>query len=127
MDARLRADGVHYYDLTTMLSDETVEVVLAVCESNPIGCGLARLEKTKPRLRHREEAYLGLMFVDPIFRGRGVNQQILGHLMQWCRGQGVLELVLDVYTDNQPAVRAYEKAGFSSSLIEMRMRLPDKP
>jgi GNAT superfamily N-acetyltransferase len=102
-------------------------MVLAVSDSRAIGCGFARLDTAKPYLRHREEAYLGLMFVDPFCRGRGVNQQILDHLVQWCRRKGVLELRLDVYSGNQSARRAYEKAGFSASMVEMRMRLPDDP
>lgn len=125
MDPRLRDEDVRYYDLEAMLSDDSVEVVLAISGSTPIGCGLARLDKTKDRLRHREEAYLGLMFVEPSFRGRGINQQILAHLMQWCRAKGVSELVLDVYANNAPALSAYEKAGFSNCLVEMRMTLPN--
>ena len=123
-DARLRAEGVRYYDLPSMLVDESVEVALAVNDSNPIGCGFARLEKAKSFLRHLDEAYLGLMFVDPAFRGRGINQQILDHLIHWCRGNGVLELRLEVYDGNRGARNAYEKAGFSPNLVEMRMTLP---
>ena len=127
MDARLSKGMVRYYDLAGMLVDDSVEMLLAVDDSTPIGCGFARLEKAKAHLRHRHEAYLGLMYVDPDFRGRGVNRQLLDHLIQWCRLKGVLELRLDVYAGNQPALRAYEKAGFSGSLVEMRMTLPDKP
>lgn len=127
LEARLSAGRVRYYDLAGMLVDDSVKVLLAVNESTPIGCGFARLEKAKPHLRHSHEAYLGLMYIVPHFRGQGVNQQLLDHLIQWCRLKGVLELRLDVYGGNQPALRAYEKAGFSSGLVEMRMTLPDEP
>jgi ribosomal protein S18 acetylase RimI-like enzyme len=41
--------------------------------------------------------------------------------MEYCNG--VTEFRLQVYSDNLPAVIAYEKIGFSKLLIEMRMEL----
>ena len=37
--------------------------------------------------------------------------------------QNVTELRLDVYINNIAAIKAYEKAGFTSHMIEMRMSL----
>jgi ribosomal protein S18 acetylase RimI-like enzyme len=37
----------------------------------------------------------------------------------------VTELRLEVYAGNAAAIRAYEKAGFSQLIAEMRMSLPD--
>ena len=34
--------------------------------------------------------------------------------------------MLDVYAENQAAIRAYEKAGFKSNLIEMSISLGEK-
>ncbi len=125
-DPTLRAGIIHYYDLARLLADEGVKLVIAESGSEPVGCGFARIEAAKDYLTHREHAYLGLMYVDPRFRGQGINQRILEHLQRWCRFKGVTELRLDVYAGNSSAIRAYEKAGFSSHLLKMRMALPDE-
>jgi ribosomal protein S18 acetylase RimI-like enzyme len=41
--------------------------------------------------------------------------------MQWARTMGVSDFYLDVYAQNQSAVKAYEKFGFKANLIEMKM------
>jgi ribosomal protein S18 acetylase RimI-like enzyme len=43
-----------------------------------------------------------------------------------CFTKSVTELRLEVYSDNFAAVGAYERAGFSKHIIEMRLRLSDK-
>jgi GNAT superfamily N-acetyltransferase len=66
------------------------------------------------------------MYVDPPFRGRGVNAEIIRSLKRWCRSRNVSETRLDVYEGNTTAIKAYEKAGFSKLSIEMRMPLRDE-
>ena len=122
-DPLLRESGVRYYDIVAMLRDPAVHLLLAEAEGSPIGCGFARIDTAKPWLRHTREAYLGLMFVEPEWRGRGVNARLLAALSAWCRAQGVSELRLDVYADNAAALSAYRKAGFRPSMLEMRATL----
>ncbi|MEQ8712637.1 MAG: GNAT family N-acetyltransferase, partial [Cyclobacteriaceae bacterium] len=59
----------------------------------------------------------------PAHRGKGVVSLIISSLTDWARTQGISEIRLDVYSDNDPAIRAYEKAGFSKLLTEMRVDL----
>jgi GNAT superfamily N-acetyltransferase len=121
---RTLADGpIRYYDLEHMVGSDNVEMLVASCNGALVGCGFARIEAAKPYLRHRREGYLGLMYVAPDHRGRGVNQKIVQALKSWCRERGVTELRLDVYDGNVAAIRAYEKEGFSRHLIEMRMSI----
>ena len=61
------------------------------------------------------------MYVEPAWRGKGVNQVIIDALKSWARSRNLTELRLDVYTTNDAAIRAYEKAGFTPYLINMRM------
>ena len=63
------------------------------------------------------------MFVDPNYRGQGVNKLILDALKDWSKKQQVFHFSLEVYAGNQGAIRAYEKAGFKSNLIEMTASL----
>ncbi len=122
-DCTLEAGEIQYYDLESMLVAEHVRFIVAEHGSDLVGCGFARIDPTKPYLTHARQAYLGLMYVDPNYRGRSINRGIVELLKQWCRENGVMELRLEVYDGNAIAIAAYEKAGFSKHIIEMRVRL----
>ena len=122
-DPTLAPTNVSYYDLAGMLDAPLVELLVAEIDHAVIGSGYARLEESKVYLKHRRHAYLGFMYVVPDRRGTGVNQQLIAALARWAEAQHVYELRLDVYHDNQAAVRAYEKAGFRRHLTEMRRGL----
>jgi ribosomal protein S18 acetylase RimI-like enzyme len=109
-----------------MIQAPHIEVVIAEVDSEIIGSGYARIEDSKVYLKHSKHAYLGFMYVKPEHRGKGVNKKVIAALQDWAIGRGITEFRLDVYSDNLPAVKAYEKIGFSKHLIEMRMGLPVK-
>ena len=66
---------------------------------------------------------MGMMYVLPEFRGQGINKKIIDGLIAWGKTQGVTEFRLEVYTENEGAIRAYQKAGFSKHMVEMRTGL----
>jgi GNAT superfamily N-acetyltransferase len=121
-DKTLKDDTV-YYDLVAMIEAEHIEVLVAEFQDQLIGCGYARIEKAKPYLKHDHYAYLAYMYVIPEHRRRGVNKLIIDGLKEWSRNQGMSELRLNVYIDNQHAIDAYEKSGFKKHVLEMRMEL----
>ncbi|KIA85421.1 GNAT family N-acetyltransferase [Flavobacterium sp. AED] len=122
-DPTLKEGKIHYYDIEKMISASHIEVLVAESDSEIIGSGYARLEDAKPYLNHETYAYLGFMYTDPNHRGKGVNSRIIEALKDWCRSKDIFELRLDVYNDNTPAIKAYEKVGFKKHLINMRMGL----
>jgi RimJ/RimL family protein N-acetyltransferase len=122
-DPTLAPTDVNYYDLAGMIDAPQVELLVAEIDGEIIGSGYARLEESKVYLKHRRHAYLGFMYVVPSQRGQGVNQQIIAALTRWAVAQNVHEQRLDVYHDNQAAIRAYEKVGFRRHLTEMRRGL----
>lgn len=124
---RTLKDGViHYYDIAAMIDDPAIAVVVAVCDNQLIGSGFARIDKAKSYLKHAHHAWLGFMYVVPEYRGRGVNKLIVDALTQWAVEQGITEFRLDVYSDNEAAIRAYEKSGFTRHLTEMRMNVKEQ-
>lgn len=122
-DPTLKPDPISYYDIRYMITAPEVEIVVAEQDGILIGSGYARIETAKHYLKHPRHAYLGFMYVVPEHRGKGVNQLIIDALKQWALTQNITELRLDVYSGNHPAIAAYEKAGFSKHLIEMRLGL----
>jgi GNAT superfamily N-acetyltransferase len=122
-DSTLKEGTFHYYDIAAMIAASHVEVLVAVYNDQVIGSGYARIQDAKPYLLFPQYAYLGFMYVDPAHRGKGVNKLIVEGLKAWASSQGIVEIRLDVYDDNEAAVKAYEKAGFRKLLVEMRLPL----
>lgn len=122
-DSTLKEGEIHYYDLAKMITAPDVEVIVAELNGEVIGSGYARITESKDYLKHTRHCYLGFMYVKPEHRGKGVNSIVLEALKQWSISQNIYELRLEVYHANQPAIKAYEKAGFAPNLVEMRMEV----
>ena len=125
-DPTVKSDPVNYYDLKAMLTASQVEVAIAEVDNKIIASGYARIDKSKHFLKHSNHAYLGFMYVLPEYRGKGINKQIIEVLKNWAASQNINEFRLEVYYDNTPAIRAYEKIGFSKYSLEMRFNLEDE-
>jgi ribosomal protein S18 acetylase RimI-like enzyme len=119
-DPTLKEEKIIYYDIQELIADEKTEVLVIESDNKLVGCGYAQIRSAKPYQNHELFGYLGFMFVKPEFRGRGINNLLLNDLKQWVLSKGITEVRLEEYSDNDPAVRAYEKAGFKQILTTMR-------
>lgn len=124
-DPTIRPDPVHYYDLKALIEDSNTCFLVAHAEGEVLASGYATRKIPRPYLDHSAFAYLGFMYTRPEVRGLGINGLIVKALKAWATDRGLFEMRLTVYPGNQPAIRAYEKAGFNSHLIEMRFREDD--
>ena len=122
-DKTLKEGDIHYYNLLELIKSSEAEVVVAEINNVLVGSGFAEIRKAKSYLNHSNFAYLGFMYVDPAFRGNGINQLILDALKNWSISKGIKELRLEVYHENSIAKKAYLKAGFTPNLLEMRIEL----
>jgi GNAT superfamily N-acetyltransferase len=118
-------DDVHYYDLSDLIESPDAEVVVAESDSEIIASGYARIEESEKYLKHPRHSYLGFMYVVPEHRGKGINKLIVDSLESWSLSKGVPEMQLEVYAENAAAIRAYEKAGYSGLILQMRKALDD--
>ncbi len=59
-----------------------------------------------------DQAYIQNLMVDPARYRQGLGTQLLQMLLDWCRGNGIATVKLDVDERNSPAVHLYERAGF---------------
>lgn len=115
---------IHYYNLNSLIDSENAALIVAEDEENIIASGYALIKSTeKDYYNFDRYAYLGFMYVKPEYRGKGVNKLILDELTNWSRDQGVSEIRLEVYSDNVPAVKAYEKAEFEPLILLMRKKI----
>ena len=122
-DSTLKPGLIHYYDLEKLLKSEDSILLVASKDDELIGSGYALIKPAPPYLIHDRYAYLGFMYVKSEFRGQGVIAKIIDALKSWCPGKGISEIRLEVYDDNRPAIKAYQKSGFEKHLVEMRMKL----
>ena len=125
-DPTLKPDPIKYYDLKSLITSSLAEVVVAETDNKVIASGYARIDRSKPFLKHSTHAYLGFMYVLPEYRGQGINKQIMDALKDWAVSQNITEFSLEVYYDNISAIKAYEMIGFSRYILEMRYNLDDE-
>lgn len=120
-DPCLKPDPISYYDIEEMIQADWAEV-LVVCDGEKIvASGYAKVKQASDYYRHSQYAFLGFMFVDEDYRGKGINQLIIDGLKQWSHEKGLNEIRLQVYVENSAALRAYEKVGFKQHVVEMRL------
>ena len=119
----IKKTKVHYYDLVDFLADPNSNLQVMEHDGRLVGCGYAQLRQSEPAFVHDRHAYLGFMYVEPSVRGQGINKMIIDSLISWCRDRGVNDFYLEVYTENRAAIRAYEKVGFTPTLLEMKINL----
>jgi RimJ/RimL family protein N-acetyltransferase len=122
-DDTIKPGTVIYYDIAELITSPDTGIFVAELEGEIIGCGYAQIRDAKVYLKHNQYAYLGFMYVPPGYRGRGVNSKIIDALKQWSLSHKITEIRLEVYAENISALKAYEKAGFTPHMLEMRMEL----
>ncbi len=120
-DPTLKSGSIHYYDLHELINAEYVALLVAEVGGLIVGSGYARIEKSKLFYKHPSHAYLGFMYVRPGYRGNGINRKIIEALQRWSVAKSINEFRLEVYCDNLPALKAYQKTGFSNYMIQMRL------
>ncbi|HKM16358.1 MAG TPA: GNAT family N-acetyltransferase [Marinospirillum sp.] len=119
----LKEKDAYYYDIEKLISDCNSRLVVGEVSGGIVATGYVQVRHSKPALDHDNHGYLGFMYVAEEYRGLGLNKVILQDLVGWGRQRGVTDFYLDVYAENNSAVRAYEKFGFRGSLLEMKLNL----
>jgi len=119
-DPTIRKGQVQYYDLEAIIASDEACVAIAEIAGEAIGCGLARKKASAVYVDPPFHAYVGLIYVEPAHRGKGVSETIISMLTDWARENHLCEIRLEVYPANAAAIRAYEKAGFAPYMLEMR-------
>ncbi len=122
-DPTLKPDTIHYYDLQALIKSDQALVVIACDNDHIVASGYAKINQAEEYLKFDSYAYLGFMFVRPAYRGRGIIQMIMEDLSSWTKEQGLSEIRLEVYDDNEAALKAYERFGMKRHMVEMRREL----
>jgi ribosomal protein S18 acetylase RimI-like enzyme len=122
-DSTLKDEETHYYNFEKLLASPKAIILVAEIDNEIAGSGYAEIKKADHFLKHDEYGYVGLMYVKPAWRRKGINQRILQLLKDWIYEQKIKEVRLMVYDENMFAKNAYLKAGFKAHVLEMRLEL----
>lgn len=117
-------DGeIHYYDLNEFIQSPDATLIVVEDNNEIVASGYALIKKSdKDYNNFKSYAYLGFMYVRPEYRGKGINKLITDELVNWAKSRNISEIRLDVYAQNDSAIKAYEKAGFEPLLLTMRLK-----
>ncbi|SFZ89405.1 Ribosomal protein S18 acetylase RimI [Flaviramulus basaltis] len=120
-DPTIKNGEINYYNIPELITSNDSEVFVAEINNEIIASGYAKIKTDRHYLKHEYQGYLGFMFVSKHHRGKQLNKLIIDALLKWCKDKNINEIRLDVYNDNIPAIKAYEKAGFKKHMINMRL------
>ena len=121
----LKKSSFSYYNLRAYIENPDISVVVAEQKDEVIASGYALVKKNKAYKNPEYYVLLGFMYVIPEQRGAGVNKIIIDYLLNWGKSRGYSEFQLDVYAQNESAIRAYKKAGFTFETFTMRINTAD--
>lgn len=126
MNPTIKAEDVSYYDIAALIERPDAEVIVGTVDGKIVTSGYALIKPGKPEFNYDQYVHLGFMYTDPAYRGKGINPRLIEQLTNWAKQQEVLEIRLQVYSVNAPAIRAYEKVGFKKLMVEMRVNLGEE-
>ncbi|HMC01144.1 MAG TPA: GNAT family N-acetyltransferase, partial [Flavobacteriaceae bacterium] len=121
MDPTIKEEKISYYSIPDLIISNQSVVYVVEISKEIVASGYAKIKPDRHYLKHQKQGYLGFMFVPESHRGNGYNKLIIDALLKWCKEKNIFEIRLDVYDDNLPAIKAYEKAGFKKHMINMRL------
>lgn len=120
-DVTIKNTSISYYDIKSYIKNEEIKVVVAEYNGEVISSGYALKSEASDFLNHNFYAYLGFMYTIKEFRGKGINKKIVEVLKEWCLVNNLNEIRLNVYYENESAIKAYQKTKFKPHMIEMRL------
>jgi len=115
--------GAHYYDLDDLITSSNAHLLVGEVDGQIVATGYAQIRNSKASLVHEKHSYLGFMLVLEEYRGLGINKLVVDLLLKWSKEQGADYVYLDVYDENDSAVKAYQKVGFEKALVEMKLKI----
>jgi len=114
-------ETVTYYDLEALIAEDDSHLLVVESEGKIIGSGYAQIRDSGTSYTYETLCYLGFIYLEPGHRGKAIGQTMLELLKDWGIAKGLAHFHLDVYADNESAIRAYEKAGFKKLTVKMEL------
>ena len=121
LDAFLGTGKLTYYDIPELITDKNTHFIVAVSNKELVGSGYIKIKNSNSYHKNSKHGYIGFIFVKPSFRGKKISSLVLESLKNWAKEKDLKELRLDVYSNNDNAIKSYDRFGFTKSLVNMRI------
>ncbi|MDR5693728.1 MAG: GNAT family N-acetyltransferase [Armatimonadota bacterium] len=109
--------------LHTLMRNREALVVVALDQRELVGYAVGRVSTLPRTFLVRRRGYIHDVFVRESYRLRGVGRQLIGELLQWFRGQGITLVELTVAIQNAQALAFWEKLGFTTYMVHMKLEV----
>jgi ribosomal protein S18 acetylase RimI-like enzyme len=94
--------------------------LIAESEKNIVGIVHCYIQETKnhPIKKDKKVAVLSDLYVDENYRNKGIAQQLINKVLETIKENWIVnDVVLNVFNENQEAIKLYEKSGFKKQFI----------
>jgi RimJ/RimL family protein N-acetyltransferase len=99
----------HWRERLTIHKDKEA---LFFAESDGQLIGMTGIFRGSSKKSHHDSTIWGV-YVKPERRGRQISESLIRACLKWAKDQGLTIVKLAVVTTNQPAIRCYERCGFT--------------
>jgi RimJ/RimL family protein N-acetyltransferase len=106
-----------YWEDRLTMEEEEATLFLAEHEGELIGM-MGILRGSSPKTRH--SAWIWGVYVTPKWRGLHIAEELISSCFTWAKARKILLVKLGVAATNKPAIRCYERCGFSAYGTEPR-------
>lgn len=124
-DCYVECDPFTEEDFHAMLADERVHHAAAEIDGELVGLAVLRMKQMPAGtpMQPRCVAFIDDVVVDAKHRGKGVGTALLNHMKALAKQLNADSLELMVWAFNEPAMRLYQKAGFTlrSAILEHKV------
>jgi len=109
------SDNAFLAGVERLLDERATDYLLASPDPDAAPAGVCQLRYRHSLWTAAEDCWLEDLFVREGARGRGVGAALLEAVVARARERGCRRIELDVSEANEPALRLYERFGFSAS------------
>lgn len=112
-------------DVKRLISSPDVRVISADEDGRVVGYVIAKLRDADPgpHMRRIRTLYVDDVCVSPDRARKGVGTALMNEAKRLAEELGCARMELNVWAFNEPAIRLYEKLGFTVSSMRMEYRL----
>ncbi len=102
---------------------ENSKINIAEVNGEPAGYSLISIDDNVPIFKINKIGHIRDLFVRKQFRGRGISSKFRDLAYEWFKENGITQVKLNVYPQNDHAHNIYKKWGFFGFHLEMRTEL----
>lgn len=96
-------------------------IFIAQINGKAVGHIIISIKKSHPIFKMDKYGRINTVYIEEKFRGKSISSKLKDEALKWFKKKYITRVSLNVFPNNQKAINAYKKWGFSTGLIEMRM------